>query len=261
MRQSDLTLCIAPATWLHTCHPYNKLAYVLLAGVAVYCLPGRWMPGAFFLGLNLLVGGLGGVLPNILNFSWRVLLPLALFMFPIHGFLYPANHTPLWSYHSFVVYQEGLLFAAKILMQLAAVLTASLLFVFTTEPADFITALVQTGWPPFAAYLVGGPLLMLPAMRERIRVIQAAQRSRGLDSEGSLMKRIRSVGPLVTPLVIGAFTEIEQRAIALEARGFNLPGRRTSLREVSDSKLQKTLRWLMLCVSVIIFATAIVFWI
>jgi len=46
--------------------------------------------------------------------------------------------------------------------------------------------------------------------------------------------------------VLGAFSEIEHRAIALELRGFNARGPRTSLREVADSALQRLMRRLML---------------
>lgn len=253
MRQSGLTLYVDGASRLHSSHPCTKLAYVLLAGVAAYCAPpGGWGPGACFLAANLAVGAASGVLPHIWRISWRMLLPLAVFMFPIHGLLLPANQTPLWQVHGVVLYQEGICFAALVLLRLAAVFTASLLFVFTTHPADFITSLEQAGWPPFAAYLVGGPLLMLPAMRERIRVIQAAQRSRGLDSDGSILKRIRSMGPLVFPLVLGAFSEIEQRAVALELRGFNLPGKRNSLRTVPDNAVQRVLRWGMTAAAVLL---------
>lgn len=257
MQQGDLTLHVEGVSRLHAIHPFNKLAYILLTGCVVYCAPGGWRPDAIILALSLGIGAMSDVLPHIWKFSLRMLLPLALFMLPIHGFLHPDNHTPLLSVHGIVLYQEGVEFAGTVLLQLAAVLTASLLFVFTTHPGDLIASLTQAGWPPFAAYLLGGPLLMLPAMRARIGIIQAAQRSRGLDSEGSLIKRARSLGPLVIPLVLGAFAEIDQRAIALELRGFTLPGKHTSLRVVNDSRLQRTLRWLLLFASLSLVVSSI----
>jgi len=171
-------------------------------------------------------------------------------MLTIHGLLFPGNHTVAFSVHGVPIYAEGLRFAGTVLLQLTAVLTASLLFVFTTHPADFLSALNQAGWPPYAAYLMGSPLLMLPAMRARTATIQAAQRARGLDSDSGIMGRIRSLAPLVTPLVLGAFSEIEQRAIALELRGFSALGPRTSLRDVADSRAQRTLRRIMLAASI-----------
>ena len=93
---------------------------------------------------------------------------------------------------------------------------------------------------------------MLPAMQARIGTIQAAQRARGLDSEGSLLKRMRSISPLVAPLVLGTFSEIEHRAIALELRGFHSRNVQTSLREVPDSPTQQVMRWLMMVASILL---------
>ncbi|BBO89743.1 energy-coupling factor transporter transmembrane component T family protein [Desulfosarcina ovata] len=252
MHSGSITLFIEGKSPLHSDHPFNKLAYVLLAGLAAYGAPGAWIPDAVLLGLNLVLAGTNGILSAVWKITWRMLLPLALLMIPIHGFLYPGNHTPLVSYHNILFGLEGLVFSGTKLLQLATVFTASLLFVFTTHPADFITALTQAGWPPFMAYLMGSPLLMLPAMRTRIGVIQAAQRARGLDVEGGPLKRIRSLVPLVVPFVLGALIEIEQRAIALEIRGFNASGAKTSLRMVHDSKAQRTTRWLMVLASILL---------
>lgn len=250
-QQDSISLYRRGVSPLHKLHPFNKLAYVLLTGTAVYCAPGGWMPDAALLAANLLLAAVCGILPGVLNIAWRTLLPLALFMLPIHGFLYPANHTVLYAASGLTLYLEGVQFAGTILLQLAAILTSSLLVVLTTHPGDFITALTRAGWPPSLAYVFGSPLLMLPAMRTRIHVIQAAQRARGLDTEGNMLKRLRFLPSLVAPFVLGAFAEIDQRAIALELRGFRSPGAKTALRLVPDSPLQQAARWLLLCVSVL----------
>lgn len=212
--KSVATLFVNRKTWLHKLHPFNKLAYILLTGVVVYLGPAEWyvealLSGEVFKATWLLV--------------WRTLLPLSFFMIIIHGFLYPENRTILVSMSGVHFYQEGFLFAQNILLQLAAVLTASLIFVLCTHPTDLITAISQAGFPQSLAYLVGSPMLLLPIMRARIRTIQDAQRARGLDSEGSFKKRFLALFPLVAPLVLGSLVEIEQRSIALEIRGFRAP--------------------------------------
>ena len=59
--------------------------------------------------------------------------------------------------------------------------------------------------------------------------ITAAQRARGLDTEGSFLRRIRGIVPIVGPVILGSIGEVEERTMALEARGFTRPGRRTLL--------------------------------
>ena len=250
MNSGNTTLYIEGHSRLHGCHPFSKLTYILLTGVAAYFEPGTACSASAFLVANLILAATGKVFASAWKFTWRILLPLALFMLPIHGFLYPGNHTPLATFHGLTIFDEGLRFAGTILLQLAAVLTASLLFVLTTHPADFIAALTKAGCPSSLAYIIGSPLLMLPAMRSRTATIKAAQQARGLDPGGSILGRMRSLPPLIAPLVLGAFTEIEQRAIALELRGFHSPAPKTSLRVVPDSTGQRIARMALLIITI-----------
>jgi len=228
------------------------LAYILLTGVTVYLGPGKSLAAACLIILNAGFAVEAAIFIPLWRVLWRTLLPLALYMGIIHGFFNPANHTVLISLGNMSVYQEGIQFTFTVVLQLSAVLSASLLFAFCTHPADLITAVSQAGWPPALAYLLGSPLLLLPAMRERARTIQAAQRARGLETHGRLSQRFRAVFPLITPLILGAIVEIEQRAIALEVRSFNIPGKKTSWRKVTDSVVQGFFRWGMVTVIIMI---------
>jgi energy-coupling factor transport system permease protein len=84
---------------------------------------------------------------------------------------------------------------------------------------------------------------MVPAMADRAATIIAAQRARGLDTEGSLAARIRGLVPLAGPVILGAIGEVEERTLALEARAFGRPGRRTLLWAPPDSSPQRLARW------------------
>lgn len=226
----------------------------MLTGVVVYLGPGKLMAAAYLLILNAGLAIEAATLIPLWRALWRTLLPLALFMGAIHGFFNPANHTVLIAFGKINVYREGVGFALTVLLQLSAILSASLLFAFCTHPADLITAVSQAGWPPALAYLLGSPLLLLPAMRERAKTIQAAQRARGLETRGGFIQRFRAVLPLIAPLILGAIVEIEQRAIALEIRSFNISGKKTSWRKVTDSAMQRIIRWAMMLIIAIIIA-------
>jgi energy-coupling factor transporter transmembrane protein EcfT len=111
--------------------------------------------------------------------------------------------------------------------------------------------LTRRGLPPQFAYVIISTLQILPQMQAKAQTIIAAQRSRGLATEGSFVKRVGSLVPLVGPLVLGSLVEVEERAIAIEARGFTSPRTKTSLREIPDTQLDKFLRWFLLVLIII----------
>ena len=85
----------------------------------------------------------------------------------------------------------------------------------------------------------------VPAMVERAVTITAAQRARGLDTEGLLWRRMRGVLPMADPVLLGSIAEIEERTMALEAAASRGPGRRTLLWYPPDSGRQRLARWLL----------------
>lgn len=82
-------------------------------------------------------------------------------------------------------------------------------------------------------------------MVDRASAITDAQRARGLDTEGSVVRRVRGIVPMVGPTIMGAINEVEERTLALEARAFTRPGRRTLLWAPADTTRQRVARWLM----------------
>lgn len=257
---SGTTLFVEGRSFVHALNPLTKLAWVLVAGALAYGAPVRtpqaqWLACAALLVLNCCLLLSAGVASKAWGLVWRIMLPLMLFMLPIHGLLYPGNRTVVWVWLGLAVYSEGLVFAGTVLLQIIVLLSASLLFVLCTHPADMVTAVTQAGGSPKLAFLVGSPLLMLPAMRARASTVQAAQRARGLDSEGGIFRRAKGLFPLVKPFLLGAIMDIEQRAVALEVRGFNSRSARTAWREVADSPAQRWARWSMLaaCMGVAVY--------
>jgi energy-coupling factor transport system permease protein len=73
--------------------------------------------------------------------------------------------------------------------------------------------------------------------------IQQAQRARGLETEGSLLRRSRAYLPLMLPLVLSSLVATQERAMALEVRGFGMRVQRVRRYELPDSTFQRLLRW------------------
>jgi energy-coupling factor transport system permease protein len=106
-------------------------------------------------------------------------------------------------------------------------------------------------------FIIGAAVATVPRMIERAGEIIDAQRARGLDTEGSPWRRIRGIVPLAGPMITGALGEVEERTMALEARAFSAPARRTVIRPLPDSDRQRILRWSLALVVVVALTTTI----
>jgi len=54
--------------------------------------------------------------------------------------------------------------------------------------------------------------------------------------------------------VFGSLVEVEERAIAIEARAFTSRISKTSLREIPDTQFDKGLRWLLVFITLFVIA-------
>ena len=126
--------------------------------------------------------------------------------------------------------------------RILVVMSSFVLFSLTTRPDILMISLKQVGLPSAITYIFVTTLQIIPRFQAKATTVMDAQRSRGLQTEGNLLARSRAVVPLVVPLVLGSLVDVEERAIAIEARAFNSKHKETSLVEIPDSPAQRRLR-------------------
>jgi len=183
------------------------------------------------------------VLRALIRTSLLLTLPIAISALLVNLFFFPGGHQVLLRLGPITATAEGLGFALEILVRIMAISGAITLFYLTTRPQDLVVDLERRGVSARVAFVANASVQTVPAMIERAQQIAAAQRARGLDTEGSLGRRVRGVLPIVGPVILGSIAEVEERTLALEARGFTRPGRRTLLWWPSDSARQRVVRW------------------
>jgi energy-coupling factor transport system permease protein len=193
----------------------------------------------------LLPALVAGVARPLLRGVVLLALPIAISVVVINVLFFPAGQQVLFRIGPITATLEGLVFAAEVVARIVAISGAISLFYLTTTPGDLTIDLERRGVPPRLAFVANASVQTVPAMVDRAATITAAQRARGLDTEGSIAARIRGIVPIVGPVILGAIGEVEKRTMALEARGFSRPGRRTLLWHPADSSIQRLLRWLM----------------
>ena len=139
-------------------------------------------------------------------------------------------------------------------MRIFVMVSSFTLFLLTTHPSELMSDLSRRGLPGQFAYVVISTLQILPQMQAKAQTIIAAQRSRGLDTESSFLRRASSLIPLVGPLVFGSLVEVEERAIAIEARGFTSTRVKTSLHVIPDTNSDRLIRWALILLILISLA-------
>jgi energy-coupling factor transport system permease protein len=193
----------------------------------------------------LLPGALAGVLPRLLRVGFLLALPLAISVLVVNLFFFPSGSTVLFRIGPITATAEGLAFAIETLVRLVAITGALALFYLTTPIGSLVVDLERRGVSPRLAFVISSSVRSVPAIVSRAGDIADAQRARGLDTEGSPWRRLRGLLPLVGPVLLGSIGDVEERAMALEARGFSRPGRRSLLWAPADRGGERVARWLM----------------
>ena len=240
-----LSFYIPGGSALHRLNPLTKLTLVFALILISFSSPFYWT-ATLLLGLVIFpLSFVGRVQREYLITALRLVVPATAFIFGMQSLFLPGGKTLVWHFWFLSLYLEPVQAALLTVSRIFVMISAFILFLLTTHPSELMTDLTRRGLPGQFAYVIVSTLQILPQMQTKAQMIIAAQRSRGLDTEGSLFKRIGALVPLVGPLVFGSLVEVEERAIAIEARGFTSPQPKTSLREIPDRYGEQILRWVL----------------
>lgn len=224
-----LSLYVPGDTWVHRLDPITKLLMAVVGIILTFVLPSI-QGGAVLLVLLLAVLGSAGVLHRAAAVYVGVAVVAVTFLV-VQGLVYPGNAVPVLALGPIVFYREGLLVGLRLALRLYDILSATLILVLVTHPSDLVEALVRRGASPRFGYVIMAVLQVIPTMMATASTIMDAQRSRGMETEGSLWVRLKAFVPLMGPLVTGSLIATEERALALEVRGFAGSARPTFLKE------------------------------
>ena len=249
----SISLYVDKDTYLTRMHPFTKLCYIFTAIVASL-VAGKLWAFAAFIGISLVMLISGKIIRKVfplIAFSFTILITI----FLIHGLFNHENATLLFAAGPLKFYQEGMLYALRISLNVLNMLLAFAVFVLTTKPVELVEDLERIGFSPKIGYVISSVFQIVPQMSGAMNTIMDAQRSRGLETEGSLLTRAKSFLPLISPVVMSSLINTRERAIALEIRGFEAGQKKTYLRE--DKMKNSDRIWCVILLLLIIAAVAI----
>jgi energy-coupling factor transport system permease protein len=222
-------------------NPTTKLVLAFTEAAFAFLIRG-WTGPLVVLAIVIATALAAGVMRRLVPFALAT-IPLVLSILLINTFLFPGATDRIFSVGPFTATGSGLAAALQATLRVVAFALSVAVFSLTTSTDDLLYDLERRGLGRRGSFVIGAAIRTVPRMIERAGEIVDAQRARGLDTQGGLVRRVRGVVPLAGPMISSALSEVEERTLALEARGFSAPGRRTVIRRLPDSGWQRVVRW------------------
>lgn len=202
---------------IHRLNPVTKIFLTVVICVAAF-LSGNLYFLAGLLAVDLLIGVIAGVPGKTLTI-FRGLVKIALFLFLLQVLLIRRGTPVFW-----IITDEGLLTAARVVLRLVIVCMPLALVLAVTRISDLTNALVQVLHLPYPyAFTLSTAIRFIPQFMEEMSGIMEAQTARGVAFDKARgLKKFSMILPLCAPLLISSVRRTDQTAAAAEVRGFRL---------------------------------------
>ncbi len=161
--------------------------------------------------------------------SMKPIIPIIIFTGILNMF-FVKGEIQLFAFGKLELYAEGIITAISMALRILCLIAGSSLLTYTTSPIELTDGIEQLMSPlkkiKFPAHelamMMSIALRFIPTLIEETNKIISAQKARGTDMEtGGLMKKIRSLMPILIPLFVSAFRRAEELALSMECRCYN----------------------------------------
>ncbi|MEM3737610.1 MAG: energy-coupling factor transporter transmembrane component T [Candidatus Bathyarchaeia archaeon] len=137
------------------------------------------------------------------------------------------------SIHGYIITSETLETSAVMALKFIIIVGSFSIFLTSTSPDDFSVALQKIRIPFELCFAFTMAVRFVPLLAMETQFILDAQRARGLELDrGRFISRVKNYVPVLFPLVANSIRRSWELAEVMEARGYGLSRRRTSLYEL-----------------------------
>jgi len=230
-----MILYIRRSSLLTRMDPLSKFFALILLGVIVFTQP-YWIGAILFLTLILVAVFCGNLQPREMRLGLSMAIFLGVFMI-IGGFWTAGGETILFKLGPLRYTLEGLIKRGTNAIRIIDIMFSSFLFIWTTNPRDFVVGLTYLGLPYRIAFTIFVGLNYIPIIVNEFSMIKEAQILRGIQDDrtpGGLMRRYLT--SLVSILIRG-LRKAQITAFALDSKGFGAYPSRTYLKAFHWTRL------------------------
>jgi len=222
--------------FLHRLHPYTKIAFIFV--VCAMCITATSLVYLALMVAALLVfAAYGRVLTESLQ-QLKLILVMSLLFILITIITIPGGETLGYLIPVGIPLIGGLIPVTTGGLEIGLVLTlrfmvlifAFQLFLISTQPRDLVHAMEKVGLPIDYILMFIIALRFIPTLQIEGQRIHEAQLARGFNPGKGFIGKIRSVAPIVIPLVSNALIRSNVLGLTIDMRGYRA-GRKTHVRE------------------------------
>lgn len=223
---------------IHRLDPRTKIIATMLFIIELFIVDN-------FIGFGVAAVVLGVVISVSkvpLRYIVRGLKPILLilfFTFALNMFMIKGEI--IWQFYFLKITKEGVITAVFMAIRLVLLIIGSSMLTLATRPISLtdgmeslIAPLKKIGVPTHEiAMMMTIALRFIPTLLEETDKIMKAQQARGADFEtGGLIKKAKSLIPVLVPLFVSAFRIAQDLAMAMEARCYRGGENRTRMNEM-----------------------------
>lgn len=155
---------------------------------------------------------------------------MILLITPTHGSELTESYTAFLHVGYATITYETLFYAATLSLKYFTLLPFTLLFIYTTDPSEFVSNLSKLGIHYKITYAINIALRYIPDIQSEYKIIKHAQEARGVafeKGEASLWVRMKNRVLIFWPLIIHSLERIDTVSNAMDLRGFGKKDKRT----------------------------------
>ncbi|MGK4197971.1 energy-coupling factor transporter transmembrane component T [Fusobacterium sp. HC1336] len=232
-------------------YPSTKFRFLLLMILIVMFSKGYELQYSIFL-LAAFLSFASGKLKEMLSSFFKCIFLVVIFIFLVQVFIVPnedSQHIIGFIHFSNMGLSNSLLITSKIV----GISSMIIYFFQTTSIKDIIYAMEKANISKKVVFVIAATIQMIPQMKIISKNINDAQKSRGIETEGGYLTRLKAFIPMIGPLVLLSIQQIEERVLALETRGFSCTEKKTTLYLLEKNRSSKIIDLVVIIFLVVFF--------
>ena len=152
---------------------------------------------------------------------------------------------------------EQIFYEANVMLKYFTIVPSVFMFITSTNPSEFASALNRLHLPYTVCYSVAIALRYIPDVQTDFNRIKNAQEARGIEmsSKANVFSRLKNMSAILFPLIFTSMERIDSVSTAMELRGFGKYKKRTWY----SAKKLRAGDFIIICLTVLFCAAALVF--